>query len=70
MTGSSIIVPCEGCGSEGRIPSGTDWDGDARWWEECRYCHGAGGEEIAAEPITQADAEFLAAAGNLEGRAP
>lgn len=56
---SPIIVPCEACGTEGTIYSGTSWDGDYRWAEPCPYCDGTGDAEIDGQMIDLEDAEFL-----------
>jgi hypothetical protein len=48
------IVPCEACGTEGRVYHG---NGDKPWdyVEECPYCDGTGGEIITTQPIEMAD---------------
>jgi hypothetical protein len=62
---SPIIVPCEACGTEGRIEHFTHYDRDGNecgWSEPCPYCDGTGGEEIEGHPVDLEDAEFLAQA--------
>jgi hypothetical protein len=58
-----IIVPCEACGTEGRIEHFTHYDcngNECGWSEPCPYCQGTGGEEVEGQLIELEDAEFLA----------
>jgi hypothetical protein len=47
------IVPCEACGSEGRIYRGQYED--ERDCGPCPYCEGTGGEIITVQPIELED---------------
>lgn len=47
------IVPCDRCGSEGRLYSGQYED--ERDCGECPVCEGTGGEIIETEPIEMED---------------
>ena len=63
MTCSPIIVPCEACGSEGRIYHVVGYDratGSPQEFDEpCPYCNGTGGEEVEGQPITLEDATAI-----------
>lgn len=56
---SARIVPCEHCGSEGRLYSGHANDPNPRDDGPCPVCEGTGGEIIEAEPITLEDLECM-----------
>jgi len=49
------IVPCEACGSEGRVlvTMPGEWDPEDRG--PCPYCDGTGGEIITTQPIEMED---------------
>ena len=49
------IVPCEACGTEGRILRG-QYEGE-RDCGQCPVCNGTGCEIIEVEPIEMADLE-------------
>ncbi len=49
------ILPCEACGSEGRIYSGHPNDPHPRDEGPCPWCEGTGGEIIETEPVTLDD---------------
>lgn len=61
------IVPCDHCGTEGRIYSGMYED--ERDCGECPVCKGTGGEIIDAEPITLEDLEVAHADIRAQARA-
>jgi hypothetical protein len=54
-SGDPRIVPCEHCGSEGRIYEGYGNDPHPRDCGPCLVCEGTGGEIIETEPITLED---------------
>lgn len=45
------IVPCETCGSEGRILVGPPTDPNPRDCGPCPFCEGTGGEIVTVEPV-------------------
>lgn len=49
------VLPCEHCGSEGRIYRGHPNDPNPTDCGECPFCEGTGGELISVEPITMDD---------------
>lgn len=49
------IVPCDHCGSEGRLYSGHANDPDPRDDGPCPACEGTGGEIIETDPVTLDD---------------
>jgi hypothetical protein len=49
------IVPCEHCGTEGRIYSGYSNDPHPKDEGPCPACEGTGGEIVEVEPITLDD---------------
>lgn len=48
MAENERIVPCEACGTEGRIAVG---DPDTGHYKPCEYCDGTGGEVIETQPV-------------------
>jgi hypothetical protein len=58
------IVPCEACGSEGRILRGQYED--ERDCGPCPHCEGTGGEIIETQPIELADYECQDCIGMIE----
>jgi DnaJ-class molecular chaperone len=61
-----LIVPCDVCGTEGRIYSGHPNNPNPRDDGECPVCHGTGSMETEAESITEEDLPCLGCGG--EGR--
>lgn len=49
------IMPCERCGSEGRLYSGRANDPNPHDDGPCPVCEGTGGEIIETEPVTLDD---------------
>lgn len=60
------IVPCEACGSEGRILTANGNDPDSTDHGPCQHCEGTGGQIIETQPVEQADFECEDCIGMIE----
>lgn len=49
------LVPCEACGSEGRVLTANGNDPDATDHGPCPWCEGTGGEIIETQPVELED---------------
>lgn len=60
------VVPCEACGSEGRLYERHTWYDREYGYQDgeedtgpCPYCEGTGGELIEVEPIEMEDLDMI-----------
>lgn len=54
---TTLLVPCENCGTEGRIYIGYGNDPNPCDAGPCPVCNGTGEEEVEAEPVMLAECD-------------